>query len=207
MKSIRPIYDGLDDLDNLESIDHVDMMVCLFSQINERIDAMDDIDEEQKNVLRHMSGIESLPLGVISSEKGINDGGKDIDIREEFDSYRGTEFDELIVMFELTRWLEENKYKWDSVVSAKYQYTARALGIFSDKGNYMVGAYSKDDYILNVERNAFNELRLMLPLHWATILLDWYPVSINGIGNKEMIEYGNLTIVCSEKGKELTNNE
>jgi len=201
MKAIRPIYDGLDDLDNLESIDHVDMMVCLFSQINDSINSMEDIDEEQKEVLRHMTDLEILPDGVISSEKGINDDMLVERAEDEFDSYRGTGLDELIVMFELTRWLEENDYEWDLILTAKYQYIARALGIFSDRGNYIIGAYEKDDYILNVERKAFHELKLMLPHHWATDFLDWYPVLIKGIDNKEMIEFGNVLIVCTEEKK------
>ena len=37
---------------------------------------------------------------------------------------------------------------------------------------------------------------LMLPLHWATILLDWYPISILGIYGEEAMVFGNLVIVC-----------
>ena len=201
MKAIRPIYDGLDDLDNLESIDYVDMMVCLFSQMYYGIDSMTGIDKEQRETLRHLADSELLPQGVISTERGINDDMYVPEAEEEFDSYRGTEFDELIVMFEITRWLEENGYEWDSVVTARYQYIARAVGIFSDRGNYKVGAYERDDYVLNVERKAFHELKMMLPHHWATILLDWYPVLIKGIDNKEMIEFGNMMIVSTEKKK------
>ena len=129
------------------------------------------------------------------TKKGINDDLYVPGAAEEFKSYRGTEFDELTVMFEIVRWLEECGYEWDSVVTARYQYIARAVGIFTDRGNYTVGAYERDDYVLNVERRAFHELNLMLRHHWATILLDWYPVTISGIDNKEIIEFGNLMIV------------
>lgn len=195
MKAIRPVYDGLDDLDNLDEIDYVGMMVCLFTQINEGINSMADVDEEQRNTLRHLADSELLPPGVICTEKGINDDLYVPDATEEYKSYKGTEFDELIVMFEIVRWLEECGYKWDSVVTARYQYIARAVGIFTDRGNYTVGAYERDDYVLNVERRAFHELKLMLRHHWATIFLDWYPITINGIDNKEIIEFGNLMIV------------
>lgn len=195
MKAIRPIYDGLDDLDELEAIDDVAMMACLFTQINEGIDAMKGLDQEKRETLRHLTDLEILPQGVISTERGINDDMYVPPAEEEFESYVGTEFDELIVMFEIVRWLEECGYEWNSVVTARYQYIARAVGIFTDRGNYTVGAYERDDYVLNVERRAFHELNLMLRHHWATILLDWYPVTINGINNKEMIEFGNLMIV------------
>lgn len=197
MKAIRPVYDGIDDLDDLDEIDHVGMMACLFTQINEGINSMTDIDEEQKKTLRHMADSEMLPPGVICTEKGINDDMYIPDAPEEFGSYRGTEFDELIVMFELVRWLEECSYEWSAVVTSRYQHIARAAGIFSDRGNCTLGAYDRNDYVLNVEPKAFHELKLMLPLHWATILLDWYPVLINGIDNKKMIELGNLMIVCN----------
>ena len=195
MKAIRPIYDGLDDLDGLEAIDYVAMMACLFTQINEGIDAMKGLDQEKRETLRDLAESELLPPGVICTEKGINDDLYVPGAAEEFKSYRGTEFDELTVMLEIVRWLEECGYEWDSVVTARYQYIARAVGIFTDRGNYTVGAYERDDYVLNVERRAFHELNLMLRHHWATILLDWYPVTINGIDNKEIIEFGNLMIV------------
>ena len=199
MKAIRPIYDGMNDLDNLDHINYIDMMICMFSQINERIDAMTDLDEEQKNRLRHLVDKEILPD---ADEVIKNENGKTMffipETEDDFEIGDGTEFDEIIVMFEITRWLEENGYEWDSIVTAKYQYIARVLGIFPDRGNYTVGAYERDDYILNVECKAFHELKLMLRLHWATILLDWYPVVINGIDGKEMIEFGNIMIVCSE---------
>ena len=194
MKAIRPIYDCIDDLDNLDEIDYVGMMACLFTQINEGINSMADIDEEQKNNLRHLADSEILPPGVICTEDGINDDMYIPDADEEFESYRGTEFDELIVMFEIVRWLEECDYEWNSVVTSRYQHIARATGIFSDRGNYTVGACAGDDYILNVEPKAFHELKLLLPIHWATILLDWYPISITGIDNIDMIEFGNITI-------------
>lgn len=200
MKAIRPIYDGIDDLDMLDEIDSVGMMACLFTQINDGINSMLDIDEEQRIVLRNQVDSEILPPEVICTEKGINDDMYIPDATDEFESYRGTEFDELIVMFEIVRWLEECGYEWSSVVTSRYQHIARATGIFSDRGNYTVGAYAADDYVMNVESKAFRELTLLLPLHWATILLDWYPVKINGIDNKEMIEFGNLMIVCKERG-------
>lgn len=180
MKAIRPIFDGKDDLDDLNRIDRIDMMACLFSLINESIDTMKDLDDEQKHTLQHMTDRE---IRVLEDELGL---------------YQGTEFDELIVMFEIIRWLEECGYEWGCVVTGKYQYIARAIGVFSNRGNFMIGDHAKDDYVLNVKRRAFHDLELMLPLHWATILLDWYPVTINGIDNKEMIEFGNLMIVCNE---------
>ena len=199
MKAIRPIYDGLDDLDELEAIDDVAMMACLFTQINEGIDAMEGLDQEKRETLKHLTDLEILPQGVISTDRGINDDMYVPVAEKEFESFVGTEFDELIVMFEIVRWLEECRYEWDSVVTARYQYIARAVGIFTDRGNYTVGAYERDEYVLNVERRAFHELNLMLRHHWATILLDWYPVLINGIDNREMIEFGNLMIVCNER--------
>ena len=198
MKAIRPIYDGIDDLDELDEIDHVGMMACLFTQINEGISSMTDIGEEQKKTLRHLADLEILPPGVIYTEKGVNDDMYVPDVTKEFESYRGTEFDELIVMFEITRWLEECRYKWSSVVTSRYQHIAKATRIFSERRTYTVGTCLGDDFVLNVEPKAFHELKLLLPLHWATVLLDWYPVLINGIENKEMIEFGNLMIVRSE---------
>lgn len=203
MKAIRPIYDGIDDLDNLEDIDPVGMMACLFTQINDGINSMEGIGEEQKKVLRHLADLEILPPEVICTEDGINDDMYVARAEDEFGSYQGTEFDELIVMFEITRWLEENGYEWDSVVTARYQYIARAVGIFTDRGNYTVGAYERDDFVLNVERKAFHELNLLLRHHWATILLDWYPVLINGLDNKEMLEFGNLMIDCDERKNKI----
>ena len=73
MKAIRPIYDGMDDLDERDWIDYIDMMVCMFSQIQEGIDSMEDISAEQKEELMHKVDLEILPTGVISTEKGIND--------------------------------------------------------------------------------------------------------------------------------------
>ena len=204
MKAIRPIYDGMDDLDERDWIECIDMMVCMFSQIHEGIDSMEDINAEQKEELRHKVDLEILPIGVTSSEKGINDDMYVAEAEDEYDLYKGTGFDELIVMFEITRWLKENLYEWDSEVTPKFKCIARALGICSEKKKPKISAYSRDDYVLNVEPKAFHELKLMLPFHWATILLDWYPVLINGLDNKEMIEFGNLMIVCNEiKNKKM----
>lgn len=199
MKAIRPIYDGMDDLDERDWIDYIDMMVCMFSQIQEGIDSMEDISAEQKEELMHKVDLEILPTGVISTEKGINDDMYVAEAEDEYDLYNGTGFDELIVMFEITRWLKENQYEWDSTVTPKFKCMAHALGICSKEKKSMTSAYSRDDYVLNVEPKAFHELKLLLPLHWATILLDWYPVLINGIYNNEMIEFGNLTIVYIER--------
>ena len=116
----------------------------------------------------------------------------------EYDLHNGTGFDELIVMFEIVRWLKENKYEWDSAVTPKFKCMAHVLGICSKEKKSMTSAYSRDDYVLNVEPKAFHELKLLLPLHWATILLDWYPVLINGHDNKAMVEFGNLMIVRDE---------
>ncbi len=203
MKAIRPIYDGMDDLDERDWIECVDMMVCMFSRIHEGIDSMEDINAEQKEELRHKVDLEILPTGVTSSEKGINDDMYVAEAEDEYDLYNGTGFDELIVMFEITRWLKENLYEWDSAVTPKFKCIARALGICSEKKKPMISAYSRDDYVLNVEPKAFHELKLLLPLHWATILLDWYPVLINGLDNKEMIEFGNLMIVRDEAKQEM----
>ena len=172
MKAIRPIYDGMDDLDERDWIECVDMMVCMFSQIHDGIDSMEDISAEQKEGLRHKVGLEILPTGVTSSEKGINDDMYVAEAEYEYDLYNGTGFDELIVMFEIVRWLKENKYEWDSAVTPKFKCMAHALGICSKEKKSMTSAYSRDDYVLNVEPKAFHELKLMLPLHWATILLD-----------------------------------
>lgn len=199
MKAIRPIYDGMDDLDERDWIEGLDMMVCMFSQIHEGIDSMEGIDAEQKEELRHKVGLEILPAGVTCSEKGFNDDMYVAEAEDEYDFYNGTGFDELIVMFEITRWLKENHYEWDSSVTPKFKYIARALGICSEKKKFMISTNSRDDYVLNVEPKAFHELKLMLPLHWAVNLLDWYPVLINGIDNREMIEFGNLMIVCNER--------
>ena len=195
MKAIRPIYAGMDALDERDWIDYIDMMVCMFSQIQEGIDSMEDISAEQKEELKHKVDLEILPTGVMSTEKGINDDICVAEAEDEYDLYNGTGIDELIVMFEIVRWLKENRYEWDSSVTPKFKYIAHALGICSEKKKSMTRAYSRDDYVLNVEPKAFHELKLMLPLHWATSLLDWYPVLINGIYNNEMIEFGNLTRV------------
>ena len=203
MKAIRPIYDGMDDLDERDWIEYVDMMVCMFSQIHEGIDSMEDINAEQKEVLRHKVGLEILPAGVTSSEKGISDDMYVAEAEDEYDLYNGTGFDELIVMFEIIRWLKENLYEWDSAVTPKFKYIACALGICSEKKKSTISAYSSDDYVLNVEPRAFHELKLMLPLHWATVLLDWYPVLINGLDNEAMIEFGNLMIVRSDDKQEF----
>ena len=198
MKAIRPIYDGVDDLDDLDRIDYIDMMACLFSIINESIEAMDNINEEARQMLKDMADKEILPIGVIKSDKGINDDMFVAEAEGEYDLYNGTGLDELIVMFEIIRWLKENQYEWDSAVTPKFKSIARALDICSEKKKSVTSAYSRDGYVLNVEPKAFHELKLMLPLHWATILLDWYPVLINGLDNKAMIEFGNLMIVCGE---------
>ena len=197
MRAIRPIYDGKDDLDGLDAIDHIDMMACLFSEINERIDLMDDITEDESRQFRRGVNKEVLctEKGVVCAEKGINDDMNLPPAEDEFESHRGTDFDELIVMFEIVRWMEENGYDWDSVVTAKYRSIALALGIFSSAHEYKVGEAARDDYVLNVEPQAFHELKVLLPLHWATILLDWYPFIVNGIDNREMIEFGNIMIV------------
>lgn len=207
MKAIRPIYDGMDDLDERDWIDYIDMMVCMFSQIQEGIDSMEDISAEQKEELKHKVDLEILPTGVISTEKGINDDMFVAEAESGYDLYNGTGLDELIILFEIIRWLKENLYEWESVVTPKFKCTAYALGICSENHTSTVSAYSRDDYVLSVGPKAFHELKLLLPLHWATVLLDWYPVSINGIDNKEMLEFGNLMIVVSEDIQEMDKDE
>ena len=73
-------------------------MACLFTQINDGINSMLEIDEEQRIVLRNQVDSEILPPEVICTEKGINDDMYIPDATDEFESYRGTEFDELIVI-------------------------------------------------------------------------------------------------------------
>lgn len=207
MKAIRPIYDDMDDLDERDWIECVDMMVCMFSQIHEGIDSMEGIDAEQREELRHKVDLEILPAGVIITEKGINDDMYVAEAEDEYDSYNGTGFDELIVMFEIARWLNENQYEWDSAVTPKFKSIAHALGICSEKKNSVTSAYSRNNYVLNVEPKAFHELKLLLPLHWAAVLLDWYPVLINGLDNKAMIEFGNLMIVVNADKQEMNKDE
>ena len=199
MKAIRPIYDGMDDLDNRDCIDYIDMMVCLFSKINESIDSMDDLNKEAKHVLKDMADEEILPDCLIKSGSGINEGIFAAEAETDYDLYNGTGLDELTVMFEITRWLKENLYEWSSFVTPKFKGIALALGICSEKNQPIVCDCSRDDYVLSVEPKAFHELKLLLPLHWATILLDWYPVSIKGMDKKEMIEFGNLMIVRNKE--------
>ena len=207
MKAIRPIYDGIDDLDDLDRIDYIDMMACLFSIINESIEAMDNINEEARQMLKDMADKEILPIGVIKSDKGINDDLFVAEAEGEYDLYNGTGLDELIVLFEIIRWLKENLYEWESVITPKFKCTAYALGICPENNKFTVSPFSRDDYVLSVGSKAFHELKLLLPLHWATVLLDWYPVSINGIDNKEMLEFGNLMIVVSEDKQEMNKDK
>ena len=54
---------------------------------------------------------------------------------------------------------------------------------------------SKDEYVLNVESRPFNELKMLLPLHWAVILLDWDVTVINGPEDKEILQFGNSRII------------
>lgn len=192
MKAIRPIFDNMDDLDALDCIDGTDMMVCLFSHVNESITGMEDIDEDQREHLRRMTNLEiigtKLTFFGMDFDDDMNDSG------DEDPERMGTEFNELIVMFEIVRWLKECGYEWNSSVNAKYRHIAEVLGINSRDSAHLIDASKTEGYVLNVENRAFHELKLMLPLHWATILLDWYPISILGIDGEEAMVFGNLII-------------
>jgi hypothetical protein len=194
MKAIRPIFDNLDDLDDLEYIDGIDMMACLFSHIRESIANMEVIDEAQRQHFRRMTDLEIIGTRMVFEDMYIDD---DIhDPGDEFPVHKGTEFNEIIIMFEIVLWLKECGYEWNSSVNAKYRYIAEVLGIISEDSAHLIDAGKTEGYVLNIENRAFQELKLMLPLHWATILLDWYPISILGIDGEEAMVFGNLVIVC-----------
>lgn len=192
MKAIKPIFDNLDDLDNLEYIDGIDMMACLFSHIRESIANMEVIDEAQRQHFRCMTDLEiigtKLTFFGMDFDDDMNDSG------DEDPERMGTEFNELIVMFEIVRWLKECGYEWDAAVDAKYRHIAEVLGINSKDRDHLIDSCETGEYVLNTESRAFHELKLMLPLHWATILLDWYPISILGIDGEEAMVLGNLII-------------
>ena len=180
MKAIRPIYDGKDDLDYRDNIDCVDMMVCLFSQINEEIDDMEYINEPERKHLKLMADVEIMPWNDSATDNGIYD---------------------LMIMFEIVRWLKECGYEWNAVASARYKHIAKILGIiYENNGQSMYSSETKE-YVLNVEGRAFRDLKMLLPLHWATILLDWYPVMIDGMDNEKIIEFGNIMITYYEAEK------
>jgi hypothetical protein len=197
MKAIRPIFDNLDDLDDLEYIDGIDMMACLFTHIRENIAGMEDIDEAQRQHFRRMTNLEITGTKIAFFDMDIIDIDANMnDCRDEYPERMGTEFNELIVMFEIVRWLQECGYEWDAAVDAKYRYIAEVLGINSKDRDHLIDPCETGEYVLNTESRAFHELKLMLPLHWATILLDWYPISILGIDGEEAMVFGNLVIVC-----------
>ncbi len=205
MRAIRPIYDGKDDLDYRSKIDAVDMMVCMFSESSERIKAIKDITEAERKDMETMADMEILPPGLFHMFKRVN--RDEPAFAEEELSRRGTEFDALIVMFEITRWMKEGGYKWNAVVPRRYAYTSLSLGIISDIDKDTSGPgfddvdlieaidESKDEYVLNVESRPFNELKMLLPLHWAVILLDWDVTVINGPEDKEILQFGNIRII------------
>lgn len=182
MKAIRPIYDGKDDLDFREEMDAVDMTVCLFSELNDRIDSMDDIIDEQRSMIKELAGNELIPPGVIIADKGINDDMCD----PEYDDG----FDELIVMYEIKRWLEESGYDWSITPDSRYRYHSFLLGLMEENDS----VNDSGIFILNTSEKAFAELKKLLRFHWAVELLDWYPVTINGVENNEMIQFGNIVI-------------
>lgn len=194
MKAIRPIYDGKDDLEYRTGIDPVDMMVCLFSETTERIKAMEDINDDEKAELTELTDWESLPEGIHAMKRRNNDDSTATKSRTESILYRGTEFDEIIVLYEIIRWMRECGYRWSAAVPRRFKYTAQALGILPvGLGNYD-DTDENNDYIIHAESKSVNELKLLLPLHWATILLDWRIATLSGIENREAIRFGVITI-------------
>jgi hypothetical protein len=158
---------------------------------------MEGIDEAQRQHLRCMTDLEIIGTKMTFFDMDIMDIDVDMnDTGDEYPERMGTEFNELIVMFEIVRWLQECGYEWDAAVDAKYRHIAEVLGINSKDRDHLIDPCETGEYVLNTESRAFHELKLMLPLHWATILLDWYPISILGIDGEEAMVFGNLVIVC-----------
>lgn len=182
MKAIRPIYDEKDDLDFREEIDVVDMAACLFSELNDRIDSMDDITEEQRSLIKELTGNELIPPGVIVTDKGIND--------DMYDPEYDDGFDELIVIYEIKRWLEESGYEWSVIPDSRYKYHSILLGLMEEDDSMNDSGL----FVLNTSEKAFAELKKLLRVHWAVTLLDWYPISISGLENNEMLQFGNIII-------------
>ena len=198
MNAIRPIYDGKDDLEYRSEVDAIDLMVCLFSETNERIKAMEDITEVERNKIEELVNLETLPQSNFMLRNRIDEVFPVPEFDEDGDFHRGTEFDELIVLFEITRWMEECGYEWSAVVPWKYKYTSMSLGIISAEDADDIVSEEANEYFICTEDRAFQELKLLLPHHWAKILLDWDPVIINNIGHEELVQFGNLTIVRSK---------
>ena len=69
MKAIRPIYDGKDDLDFREEMDDVDMLTCFLSELNDRVDSMEDATEEYRSNLR---GIAEWELRFFGYDKEVH---------------------------------------------------------------------------------------------------------------------------------------
>lgn len=172
MRAIRPIFDGKDDLDYRTEIDAADMMACLFSEINESIDKNRDITDDERRRLRD---------------------------RVDFEAQFGPEFHELIIMYEIVRWMQESGYEWNAVVPHEFNYTALALGILTVISDDTIG---ENNYIIHAGDRAMNELKLMLPLHWAVILLGWKLVATDVAEGKETIRFGNIVIQGDKEYKE-----
>lgn len=178
MKAIRPIYDGKDDLDYRTGIDDVDMMVCLFSEINESIDSNGDITEDDRRGLRDHVELEILC---------------------------GTEFNKLIVTYEIARWMQESGYGWDAVIPKRYQYIGASLGMKSVSSDISKESELRGEFLVHVESRAFRELQLLLPLHWATSLLGWQLVEDSGTNEYRMLEFGGIYIMMEgdDENREL----
>lgn len=209
MKAIRPIYDGKDDLEYRTGIDPVDMMVCLFSETTERIESREDISEEEKGKLKDLVDLEDLPAGMLMMVEKINGDSATPEGGDDNLHNRGTEFDEIIVVYEIIRWMQECGYHWSAAVPWRFMYTAQSLGILpvdlEDGGDSGEDNSGEDDsgedneYVIHTEPRALHELKLLLPLHWATILLDWRPATVSGTEGKETMRFGNITIACSDQ--------
>ena len=189
MKAIRPIFDELDDLDGRTEIDSVDILVCMFSLQNIHIASM-NLSDEEKHHLQDKISDEYLQPEVKENTLTIN--GKAYFPDPEtipFDSSYSHFSDSLSVLFEIRRWLCESGYKSKITVNKFFRYNAYALGITDDLIAEENAIASPAKYIIYVENNAFRELNLLLPIHWANILLDWQPYIDGG-----KIEFGDITI-------------
>ena len=192
MRAIRPIYDGKDDLEYRTEIDPVDMMVCMFSETAERIKAREDMTEEEKEILNELVDWEIVPDDVEELKPEVVKS-----------PHQGAGFDEIIVMYEISRWMRECNYKYKANVPQEFKYTAQALGIIPVITG--CGSIGKSEYIIYTGSRAMNELKLMLPLHWAVILLDWKLIEVDATEDKETIRFGNIEI-HSDKGKKRIEN-
>ena len=188
MKAIRPIYDGKDDLDFREEMDDVDLLACFFSELNDRIDSMEDATEEYRSNIRGIAEWEFRFFGY-DGEVHLD---LDMDIDNDVDGWGNTGgYDELIVTYEIKRWLEECGYDWDIIPDRRYRYHSMILGLIDEEG----GVNDSGLFVLRVSEKAFAELKKLLRVHWAIELLDWYPIAIKGVGkDKEMLQFGNIII-------------